>query len=131
MPPPHLPAIGQPPHPPEQVPQEPPQICLPVFLSRAIFHTISATTAARIRTTIIEPIFAASQLIIRPLPFVFLSSRSREAYIFFVSFVASLYFLKNSMYTAPAMSASAQMKPITLKFPVNIPPIWLTHSATA
>ena len=138
-----------------QCAQFPPQDETPLFLSFRSLTIMPATSSASASAISIVPRLAASQFITArssfPAGLVYsrAGARFREAppenrkrkpgtmpdpsgdYSFFVSLVASLYFRKNSMYTMPAMSASEQIKPITLKLPVKRPPIWLMHSATA
>ena len=58
----HWPCMGQPWQPPPQEPQEPPQICLPAFLSRINRRTIKATAARRTSTTSTDARLACSQV---------------------------------------------------------------------
>ena len=120
----HLPAIGQlaQPHPQEE---------RPFFLLRISEKTIAKTAAASARR-----IATVNRLsLIQTNNFVLLSMmrkpppRDRNGgsvlYLmrtFWVSVVASRYFLKNSMYTNSPSTRIAAIRPITLMLPVKMQP---------
>ena len=107
---------------PSQLPlQLPAQKDFPAFLSRTIFRITRATAAIRIRRTTMVPMFSLSHSSIEVLlsGLYLMLATALE-----LSFVASLYFLKKSMYIIPTRKAIANIKPIMFTFPANSPPNW-------
>ena len=108
-----------------------PQVHLPFFLSFLNLTMTAMTIAASSAQTMIVPMLAASHANMAGTPFL---DDERCAYLdtlmFPVSLVASLYGRKSSQ-PIPASNAAETIRPMTLRWPVKAPPIWLTSSAMA
>ncbi len=104
-----------------QLAQPQPQEDLPAFLFFIILNTIPATTKASTMQIITLAILIAA-------PFAqLINIRS----FIHSNFVASEYFLKNSIYTITAKTASAAINPMIFILPAKTFPNWFTIRAIA
>ena len=111
--------MGQPAQLPPQEPQEPPQMCLPAFLSRTSLRMIRPTMTKRTARTTMVAIFTCIQVSMCISSFRVIDM----VYTFCVSLVLSLKGL-NSCQSSPASRASATISPKTFTPPAKILPIW-------
>ena len=105
---------------------------LPCFFFFTILTMIAATIAISTAQMIIVQILLTIHWNIRSTPY-YTGMKCMTVYFIFtflVSLFASLYGLK-SMNSIPAIRMIETIRPITFRFPVNAPPIWLTIRAIA
>lgn len=93
---------------------------LPAFFFLTMLTMIAVTIAIRTAQMMIVPILFDIHVSIRSSPYLILT--------FLVSLFASLYGLK-SMNSIPTIRRIEMIRPMIFRFPVNAPPIWLTHRA--